>query len=55
VAREPEPEPVPVPAALAKGPRAPAQLAWGVLFALAVLLAVATVAIAVVGILGGSI
>jgi hypothetical protein len=54
-AREPEPEPVPVPAALASGPGVSSRLAWAIMFGLAILLAVGTIVIAVIGALGGSI
>jgi hypothetical protein len=50
-----EPLPAPVPVAIARGPRAASSIVWAALFALAVLLAVATVAIAVAGVLGGSL
>jgi hypothetical protein len=44
-----------VPVAIARGPRAASSIVWAALFALAVLLAVATVAIAVAGVLGASL
>lgn len=54
-AAEPEPAPVPVPAPLATGPGLPSRVVWAVLLALAVALAVGSVAIAVLGVLGGSL
>ncbi len=50
-----EPEPVPIPDALSPGPGLSSQLAWGIMFGLAVLLAVVTIVIVVLGALGGSL
>ena len=58
---QPLPEPVrepaaaPVPQPLARGPRVATAIAWHALFILAVILAVATVAITVAGVLGASL
>jgi hypothetical protein len=49
---DPAPEPTPVPAALTDGPGLPSRVIWAAMLGLAVLLAIATVAIVVVGLLG---
>ena len=59
-ATRPEPAPAeereaPVPEALSSGGLSLAELAWNALFVLAVLLAIATVAITVIGVLGGQL